>query len=181
MVVGVIHAAVFCYQGYQLRRSVDSAARTTQVTERAYVTGGLGGRSFAKKDPKFHIGIVFTGMNTGRTPAFTKEIYWGACKESEWPIIGKNWPKVEASKHEIWEDVLPPQMSRDNLVYARFTDTPIVGKDNHVCYGRIIYTDIFGNVYETAWKHRVVRKGKQLESEALAGAYSSEWEKPKIK
>ena len=50
--------------------------------------------------------VVFTGMNTGKTPAFTQKIYWGACKEAEWAAIGVNWPIVEQSKSEIWEDIL---------------------------------------------------------------------------
>ena len=78
-------------------------------------------------------------MNTGKTPAFIREIYWGACKETEWPTVGKNWPIVENSKYREWEDVLPPQMGRDQLLIAEFTVTPIAGSENHICYGRIEY------------------------------------------
>jgi hypothetical protein len=68
-----------------------------------------------------HEGIVFTGQNTGKTTAFPKEIYWGACAEDEWSTIGKNWPQIETAKHEKWETPLPPNMTNDKLIGAEFT------------------------------------------------------------
>lgn len=76
--------------------------------DRAYVTGGPGARMIDENNN--HIGIISTGMNTGTTPAFPKEVYWGICKKDDWPDVGKDWPLVEAAKYAVWEEVLPPQM-----------------------------------------------------------------------
>jgi hypothetical protein len=176
---GLVIIAV--WQGYQLRRTVLSAEKATEVTERAYVTGGPGNRRQHEESSgkMYQTHIVFTGMNTGKTPAFTQKIYWGVCKETEWPEIGGNWPIVESSKSEIWEDILPPQMHRDDRVPAMCSATYVDGDGPHVCWGRILYRDIFGNDHETAWKHRVIRTDGIITSEALAGAYSSEWKNTK--
>jgi hypothetical protein len=180
--VTAILIAVGIYQGSQLKRSVDVAERATVVTERAYVSGGPGhrGRHRESNGNLYDTHIIFTGMNTGKTPAFTKRIEWGVCKESDWPTVGKNWPAVESSQSDTWENVLQPQMNREELVQAETTATFIeMGEEPHVCWGRIFYRDIFGNDYETAWKHQVVRKNGVLVTTALPGAYSSEWEKKK--
>jgi hypothetical protein len=173
----------------QAAKAAQDAAEAAKInaeaimrSERAYVTGGPGHRrQHTEKSGKLYdTHIVFTGMNTGKTPAFTKKIDWGVCKEADWPVIGKNWPAVETSKSETWEDVLQPLMRREDIVSARFTAS-FVEPDGGpwVCWGRIFYRDIFGNDYETAWKHRVIRKDGLLETEALPGSYSAEWEKPK--
>ena len=73
-------------------------------------------------------------------------------------------------------EVLPPQMT-DKLILVEFTSTPIPDDvENRICFGTIVYTDLYGEKYTTSWKHRVVREGKVLKTYALPGGYSSEWE-----
>jgi hypothetical protein len=54
--------------------------------------------------------------------------------------------------------------------------TLIPGDENYICYGTIVYSTVFEREYATSWKHRVVRVGKELKTDALSGGYSSEWE-----
>jgi hypothetical protein len=132
-----------------------------------------------------HTGIVSTGMNTGKTPAFPKKVYWGICKNANWPEVGKNWPHVKGAQCHVWEDVLPPQMAPGDRYTIECTamHIPADGED-YVCYGTIVYTTVFGGEFTTSWKHSlmwesVVHEGKTLKvlkSAALPGGYSSEWE-----
>jgi hypothetical protein len=55
-------------------------------SNRAFVTGGPGHR---KVEGDRQIGIISTAMNAGKTPAFPKGVYWGACKKSEWKTVGQ--------------------------------------------------------------------------------------------
>jgi hypothetical protein len=64
------------------------------------VTGGPGARLIDEKTGN-HIGIMSTGMNTGKTPAFTKKVFSGVCKKEDWPEIGKNWPKVAGGNEYV--------------------------------------------------------------------------------
>jgi hypothetical protein len=68
-------------------------------------------------------------------------------------------------------------MRREDRIPALCSETFIDGDGPHICWGRILYRDIFGNDYETAWKHRVIRKEGIIKTEALAGGYSDEWKK----
>jgi hypothetical protein len=166
------------WQGFQLKRTVDSAEKSDRLLERAYVTGGPGRRTTDGKTDT-HYGIVFTGMNTGKTPAFTKEIFWGICKKAEWEAKQHQWPNILDCEHREWEEVLNPQMGRGDIIEAPFAKTEVIGDEEHVCYGKIIYADIFGAVYATSWKHSVTREGPYLKTVALPGCYSQEWENQK--
>jgi hypothetical protein len=157
---------------------MESDRRLARNSERPIVHGGPGWRMKDPNDRHRDTGIVFTAQNTGKTAAFTKEIYWGVCSEAEWSTVGKNWPLVEKANHKQWEEVLPPEMTRDNLIGVEFTYTPIPDGETHVCYGTIVYVDLYGKETRTSWKHRVVREGKFLKTSALAGGYSSEWKEP---
>jgi hypothetical protein len=90
--------------------------------------------------------------------------------------VGKNWPKVEEAKCEDWEDVLPPQQRPGERYGIECTAELIPDDENYICYGTIVYTTVFEREYATSWKHRVVRVGKELKTDALPGGYSSEWE-----
>jgi hypothetical protein len=154
---------------------IESDKAMARNAERPIVHGGPGWR---RRDAHGRDeGIIFTGQNTGKTTAFPNEIYWGACTEDEWSTIGKHWPQIETAKHEKWETPLPPNMTNDKLIGAEFTFTPIPhdGK-NYVCYGTIVYTNVYGKKHTTSWKHSVVSDGARLKTEALEGAYSSEWD-----
>lgn len=139
---GALVAAVIAWRA--IMDQIDSDRELARKSERAFVTGGPGARML-KKIGLAHkeIGIVSTGMNTGKTPAFTKEVYWGVCKQSEWDTVGKNWPRVEEARREDWEEVLPPQMAPDDRYPIACTTTPIPDDgENYVCYGgTIVYSE----------------------------------------
>jgi hypothetical protein len=157
---------------------IESDRELARNSDRAIVTGGPGARNVDRQH--VHIGIVSTAMNTGKTPAFTKEIYWGACKASEWETVGKNWPRVDEAQHRDWEEVLPPQMEPRDRYAVEFTATQIPNDGaNYVCYGTIVYWDVFGKESGTSWKHLVERVGLTLKTSALPGGYSSEWNRDK--
>jgi hypothetical protein len=119
-------------------------------------------------------------MNTGKTPAFRKRVYWGARKKSEWKIVGQNWPHVEEAKFQVWDEVLPPQMAPSDRYIIASTETLIPDDgEEYVCYGTIVYNTAYKEEKTTNWKHSVVRKGAVLETNALPGGYSSEWETKK--
>ena len=158
------------------RRGRGEVARNS---ERAFVTGGPGARMLDKQRQK-EIGIVSTAMNTGKAPAFTKKVFWGVCKESEWETVGRDWPQIEEAQQQDWEDVLPPQMAPGDRYPIACTATEIPDDgESRVCYGTIIYRDVFGHESSTSWKHLVVRKGQALSTDALPGGYSREWDTDK--
>ena len=192
--VGALLAAWFAWHAIMaqiesnrasIMEQVESDRAIARVAERAYVTGGPGARM---GDENNHTGIMSTGMNTGKTPAFPKKVYWGICNKDDWVDVGKNWPQVEEATCQVWEEVLPPQMTPGDRYPIECTATPIPddGKD-YVCYGTIVYTTVFGDEFTTSWKHSVVRvrverEGrvlKLLKTDALPGGYSSEWEAKK--
>jgi hypothetical protein len=171
-VAGALYAAVRAW--HAIMAQIESDRDLTRMAERAYVTGGPGGRLFDQSANQ--IGIMSTGMNTGKTPAFPKKVYWGVCKETDWSRVGKNWPKVDEAKCEIWEEVLPPQQKPGERYGIECTAEVIPDDDNYICYGTIVYATVFGREYATSWKHRITRVDKSLKTEALPGGYSSEWE-----
>jgi hypothetical protein len=172
---GALFAAWIAWRA--IMAQIESDRVIARIAERAYVTGGPGAR-LIDEGTKKHTGIMSTGMNTGKTPAFTKRVSWGVCKKEDWPEVGRNWPHVNDAKSEIWEEVLPPQMDPTHHLYSiPCTATPIADDDiEYVCYGTIVYTTVFGDEITTAWKHSLVRRGDLWHSEALPGGYSSEWE-----
>jgi hypothetical protein len=174
---GALLAAWFAW--HAIMAQIESDRAIARIAERAYVTGGPGAR--INDENKNQIGIISTGMNTGKTPAFTKRVYWGVCKKDDWLDVGKNWPHVGEAKCAVWEEVLPPQMNPSDryLIACTATLVPNDGKD-YVCYGTIVYTTVFGVEVTTSWKHSIVREGGELMTEALPGGYSSEWEATKI-
>jgi len=103
------------------RRGRGEVARNS---ERAFVTGGPGARMLDSRRQK-EIGIVSTSMNTRKTPAFTKKVFWGVCKESEWETVGRDWPQIEETQQQDWEDVLPPQMAPGDRYPIACTATEI--------------------------------------------------------
>jgi hypothetical protein len=105
-----------------IMRQIEADRKNTRDAERAYVTGGPGHR-WVDQDGN-HIGIVFTAMNTGRTPAFTTMVYWGICKESDWARVEKDWPRVKEANCEPWDEVLPPGMQPGDRYIIPFTATP---------------------------------------------------------
>jgi hypothetical protein len=152
---------------------IESDKELAREAQRAFVHGGPGGRT--KKDG-VETGIVFSGQNTGKTPAFTRKIYWGVCKQTEWSTLSDNW--IGKAKEGVWEEGLPPEMKPSERYAVDFTDTPIPrDEENYICYGAIVYTTVFGDEFTTSWKHRVVREGNVLKTYALSGGYSSEWKK----
>jgi hypothetical protein len=168
---GALFAAGFAWRA--VMNQIESDKQMARDSQRAIVHGGLGGR--VKKDG-VETAIVFSGQNTGKTPAFTKKIYWGACKASQWPTICENW--IEHTDHREWEEILPPEMKPAECYVLRFTTTLIPDDgENYVCYGRIVYIDLFGEERTTSWKHQVVREGPELKSYGLPGGYSTEWER----
>jgi hypothetical protein len=170
-VAGALTAAVIAWRA--IIAQIASDREIARNADRAYVTGGPGARLVDEEQNE--IGIVSTAMNTGKTPAFTKMVYWGICKESDWARAGENWPRVSEAQSELWEEVLPPQMDPEDRYPIKCTAMLVPDGENHVCYGTIIYRTVFGDEFPTHWKHRVVREGKTLRSDALPGGYSSEW------
>jgi hypothetical protein len=157
---------------------IESDKELARDAQRAIVHGGPGHRVTAQNGVQ--TGIVFTGQNTGMTAAFTKEIYWGVCKQAEWPTVSKNW--IAQAKQKEWEEVLPPQMKPSERYVVEFTATPVPDDgEKYVCYGKIVYIDLFGRKNTTSWKHLVERVGSVLKSSALPGGYSSEWEEQQPK
>jgi hypothetical protein len=168
------------------RSSIESQIKSdreiARIADRAYVIGGPGARWF--DDDKNEIGIVSTAMNTGKTPAFPKKVYWGICKKDDWPTVEKSWPKVPRQDCQDWAEVLLPLGPRDGYLIG-FTRTPVPndGKD-YVCYRTIIYATVFGDEVTTSWKHLVqtIREekggkvGRRLKTDPLPGGYGSEWE-----
>jgi hypothetical protein len=156
-----------------IMRQIESDRKNTRDAERAYVTGGPG-RRWTDQDGN-HIGIIFTAMNTGRTPAFTTMVYWGICKETDWARVEKDWPRVKGANCEPWDEVLPPGMHPEDRYNIICTATPVPDDGNYVCYGTIVYKTVYGDQFETPWKHRITRVGKDLRTDGLPGGYSSEW------
>jgi hypothetical protein len=99
---------------------IQSDKELARDARRAIVHGGPGHR-ITKNGVQ--TGIVFTGQNTGQTVAFTKWIYWGVCKQAEWPDISKNW--IGRAKQREWEEILPPKMKPAERYVVDFTATPI--------------------------------------------------------
>jgi hypothetical protein len=142
---------------------IESDRDTARIAERAYVTGGPGRRTH---DENGHTGIISTAMNTGKTPAFPKEVYWGMCKKSDWAKVGKDWPRVPDAKRNVWDEVLPPQMAPDDRYPIECTTTPIPDDgEEYVCYGTIVYTTVFGGEFTTSWKHSLITQRVVVEGD----------------
>jgi len=139
--------------------------------ERAYVIAGPGYRDRKKirgkkKENWPVIAILITAGNYGRTPAFLKKITVGLCPMTDGPL--PPYPPFQTC-----EDVLYPNYSRKDVdVFFRL---PISGNEDQICYGRIIYNDIFGREHWSSWKHKILAN-KNRNSIALEGSYSTGWD-----
>jgi hypothetical protein len=151
---GALFAAWFAW--HAVMDQIESDKELARNAHRPIVHGGPGYRAVSQNGN--YTGIIFSAQNTGNTAAFTKRIYWGACKQSEWPTVSKNW--TANAKQREWDEVLPPQMKPSERYPVSFTETPIPDDgENYVCYGQIIYVDVFGKEQTTSWRHSVVRQG----------------------
>jgi hypothetical protein len=136
--------------------------------ERAYVNIGPG-RQVRDRTTGTVIGLAVTLVNYGRTPAIIKEVTWGVCPISDWPV--KRYPA-----YRVYEDILNPGMTKgeDALLGADFW-SPITGADINIFYARVIYNDIFGREHFASCKHRILADADRT-SVALVGSYSEGWD-----
>ena len=172
-----------------LRSNYRTIARNA---DRAYVTGGPGARMIDENNN--HIGIISTGMNTGTTPAFPKEVYWGICKKDDWPDVGKDWPLRQRSMQfgrkycrPKWTlpTAIPSSAPRLSHRVHRRADSRRWQRLRVLRHHRL-YHCVRRHV-ATSWKHSVTRVQmlrdgkvlKGLKTDALPGGYSSEWAEPK--
>jgi hypothetical protein len=95
--VGALMAAWFAW--HAIMAQIESDHAIARKADRAYVTGGPGRRLIDEYGNQ--VGIISTGMNTGKTPAFPKKVYWGICKKDDWAEVGKNWPQVEVKVQNL--------------------------------------------------------------------------------
>jgi hypothetical protein len=139
--------------------------------ERAYVIGGPGKRQYLylEGQPEEEwpvIGIVITAGNYGRTPAFLKHISVGLC-----PVT--HWPPTLYPPFIVCEDVLYPNYERQKV--DEIATIPISGNDEQVCYGRIVYDDVFGREHWSSWKH-LIHADRERSCNALPGSYTTGWD-----
>jgi hypothetical protein len=139
--------------------------------ERAYVIAGPGGRDRKEmrgipEEERPAIGIIITGGNYGKTPAFLKKITVGLCPVSQWPPAA--YPPFI-----VCEDVLYPNYDRHKV--DPLAIIPISGDEEQICYGRIVYNDIFGREHWSSWKHLIL-PDKKRSCRALPGSYTTGWD-----
>jgi hypothetical protein len=143
----------------------------TRKHERAYVIAGLGSRQREKIQGKAEkdcpaIGLGITAGNYGRTPAFLKQISVGLCPFTDGPL--PPYPPFQTC-----EDVLYPNYNRKEV--DTIFSIPILGNHDQICYGRIVYNDIFGREHWSSWKHKILANHHRS-CIALPGSYSAGWD-----
>lgn len=168
--------AVLARYTYRLWDSTAELVKTTDKTarthERAYIFGSLEitGNPF----------VVMNCRNEGRTIAVTKSIQWGHCYEWELlpgvtisEIIDKALIPSANVQDVALEDVLVPDTPRGRLFWEIKPDiSVIVGR---VCFGRIIYEDVFRGLHHSTFKFRIGKiddNPNGIRLTPLSGCYS---------
>jgi hypothetical protein len=161
VLVGLLQSWVFRHQAYWLRRTVEDAAKSDEVLQRAYLWPGLGiWRTLSPTQTEF----VITIHNTGRTAGTLLRVHVAICDEASYP------PALPVFTTFDREDVIPPEMAAGAMkdTGARCV---LTGAAPQIIFGYAEYTDIFKKTRRCPWKHRVYLDGR---SEPLEGCYS-EW------
>jgi len=171
--VTAILIAVGIYQGRQLKRAVDTAERSDEILQRAYLWPGFG-----RNDP---IGNGegrkwFTVHNTGQTAGVLQNTYHALIAEDVYKTGGFGFELFDGR-----EDVIPPSFGKPIEIETGL-DFPIYSP--MISCGWIVYEDIFGRIRRRGWKHRLnlTPDAAGNYSNPLVGCYSdayTPWEAQK--
>ena len=100
-------------------------------------------------------------LNTGRTAGILNEIHYAVVPEDDFNARRFSYTVV-SDRGEIIPPARPQEESPSGIIVRVPTGTLI-------SCGYIVYTDVYGDRHEQAWKHRLYATGA---SEALVGCYS---------
>ncbi len=147
--------AIGWYQGAQLKRAVDTAEKSDEKLQRAYVWPGFGHNEPLPNGRRWFI----TLHNTGRTAGIIQTIHHAIISENDF-----NAGKFTYDVFDGRENVIPPQPIQ--IIAGLSYD---ILKPRISC-GYITYEDVFGKMQRQGWKHRLRLDGN---SNSLPGCYSS--------
>ena len=140
--VTAILIIVGIYQAAQLKRAVDTAEKSDETLQRAYVWPGFG-----KHEP-LHNGMKWfvTVTNTGQTAGILQAINYAVITQKAYEAGGFKFERFIDR-----EDIIAP--STQNPGQETGLDFTIDGP--MICCGWIEYEDVFGRIRKRGWKHRL--------------------------
>jgi hypothetical protein len=145
--------------------SIELSKTRDSILERAYLWPGPGLSHDMGLTPTGLNRTVFfiTVHNSGKTAGIITDIYYRLSTPADFEAGGK--PFCHFQK----EDVIVP--GQPQKIIGTFVD--LIGPEEKILHGRIIYTDVFKKQHVCPWKHRLYHNGGG--SDPLPGCYS-EWD-----
>jgi hypothetical protein len=158
MGIGALQLLVFGWQGYQMKRTVDSST----AAERAYIFVDVVMAAFPVEIPngRFHANVQVNLRNHGKTPAILRKIW--AYPE----IIGVGAPYPTAIRPPVVDEqiglgrVIAASTSLPQTIdhtFERLEWANVRGRnDRFLCVGEVTYLDIHGSEHRTGfcWEYQ---------------------------
>lgn len=131
--------------------------KISKSQNRAYLWPGFAPPRFkVENGVRFYISI----LNTGQTAGILREIYHALATDADYAAGQFKYTKVDGRG-----EVIPPMRRNEEIHSAAFSE---IGTQPMISCGYIVYTDVYRNRHEQAWKHRLYPTNQ---SEPLSGCY----------
>ena len=117
--------------------AIRSEERSTKISERAYIYGGVGTCFFDHQNGQRMIRVCFTMANYGSTAGYLRHIEVGTARLSDLPS-----EPYYIHCFGIWDLYFPGMTMRDVQTTRATVIVPDDG--NHVVFQRVYYHDVFG-------------------------------------
>jgi hypothetical protein len=135
--------------------------RHNRQTERAYLWPGFAGHLGRRFTEEGRAAWNISLLNTGRTVGIITEIYHALVSEADHAAGRFRYTRIT----DIGE-LVPPSRPTEEIPSGVVVE---VREGSRISCGYIVYTDVYGDTHEQAWKHRLHARGA---AEALPRCYS---------